>query len=196
MGKLEKRKERGTKGIKENAPIITPITGDDDAPVDPWNQPGPATESFDYVSTKQNKVNKDKKDKTDETQSTKTKAEKAQHSMPTKLEYDDDSAVHEKMKGKAGATDTKETKKEKTTSERKKLGAIGKLGKSGTKLKGTKGKVQTAKPKLRSVEENGPNMEDDTPSDVLHPIGDDVRDDDLPVDPLDADKGPSHRQRW
>merc|ERR1712146_308207 len=91
------------------------------------------------------------------------------------------------MGGQDAATDTKETKKEKTTSERKKLGAIGKLGKSGTKLKGTKGKVQTAKPKLKSVEENGPNMEDDTPSDVLHPIGDD----DLPVDPLDADKEPS-----
>ena len=61
------------------------------------NQTDPPTQtsgdSFDYVSTKQNKVNKDKKDKTDETQSTKTKAEKAQHSMPTKLEHDDDSVT-------------------------------------------------------------------------------------------------------
>merc|ERR1711998_262977 len=118
-------------------------------------------------------------------QSKKTKSEKATHSMPTKLDHDDDSAVHEKMKGKAGATDTKQTKKEKTDSERSKLGKRGKLGKSGTALKGTKGKVETAKPKLKAVEEAGPNINDDTPSDILDPIGDDMPDEPV-LESLDA----------
>lgn len=40
--KLEEKKLRGTKGKKVTAPIILPQTGDDDYPVDPWDQPGPA----------------------------------------------------------------------------------------------------------------------------------------------------------
>ena len=59
------------------------------------------------------------------------------------------------MKGKAGATATKTTKTTKSDSERAKLGARGKLGEVGHELKGTKGKMKTAEPRIKSIEESG-----------------------------------------